>query len=78
MTMLILNEVQSRARAALCNSPFYELRELQVEPHDDALSITGCVSSFYHKQLAQEAVRSICSGVKLVNSIHVTELEEDE
>ena len=55
------NTVQPRAQAALTTSPFYELRGLQVEQRDDALLISGCVSSFYHKQLAQEVVRSVCS-----------------
>lgn len=78
MTMTVMSEVQPRAQAALCNSPFYELRELQVEPREDALMISGCVSSFYHKQLAQEAVRSVGTGIKVVNSIHVKVDEEAE
>ena len=73
MAATILDEVQPRARAALCNSPFYELRELQVEHRGDALLLSGCVSSFYHKQLAQEVVRSVCAGIKVINSIHVAE-----
>ena len=77
MTMTIIDELQPRAQAALSNSPVYELRELQVQPRDDALMISGCVSSFYHKQLAQEVVRSVCTGVKVVNSIRVR-VEEDE
>ena len=76
MATTVMDEVQPRARAALCNSPFYELRELQVEQRDDALLLSGCVSSFYHKQLAQEVVRSVCTGVKVINSIRV-ELAED-
>jgi hypothetical protein len=77
MTASVVDEIQSRAKAALDNSPFHELRLLRVEPRDDAISITGCVSSFYHKQLAQEAVRSVCMGVPLVNAIHV-KFDEDE
>ena len=68
--------LQSRAQAALANSPVYELRDLQVEQHDGALQISGCVSSFYHKQLAQEVIRSVCKGIEVVNSIGV-ESEED-
>jgi osmotically-inducible protein OsmY len=68
--------VHTRAQAALAKSPFYELRELQVEQRDDALSISGSVSSFYHKQLAQEAVRSVCADIKVINSIRVAS-EED-
>ena len=68
--------VHTRALAALAMSPFYELRELQVEQRDDVLSISGSVSSFYHKQLAQEAVRSVCADIKVINSIRVAS-EED-
>ena len=76
MTETLIDEVQPRAQAALTNSPFYELRELQVNQCDGALQITGCVSSFYHKQLAQEVVRSVCNGIEVTNVIHV-EPEED-
>jgi hypothetical protein len=76
MAATVIEEVQPRAQAALANSPFYELRELQVEQRDDTLLISGCVSSFYHKQLAQEVVRSVCTGIKVVNAIRV-EFEED-
>jgi hypothetical protein len=76
MAVTAVTEVQPRAQAALCNSPFYELRDLQVQPRDDGLQISGCVSSFYHKQLAQEVVRSVGAGIKVVNSIHV-QCDED-
>lgn len=66
-----INEVQPRAQTALCSSSFYELRDLLVQPRDDTLHISGCVSSYYHKQLAQEVVRSVCTGVQVVNAIFV-------
>jgi osmotically-inducible protein OsmY len=71
MTVTVMDDVQPRAQAALTNSPFYELRELQVEQHGGALQLSGCVSSFYHKQLAQEVVRSVCKGIEVMNSIRV-------
>lgn len=71
MAVTVIDDVQPRAQAALANSPFYELRELQVECRDDALLISGCVTSFYHKQLAQEVVRSVCADREVVNSISV-------
>ncbi len=71
MTIAAMNEVQPRAQAALKNSPVYELRDLQVKQHEGSLHISGRVSSFYHKQLAQEAVRSVCKGIDLTNSIRV-------
>lgn len=71
VTMCVAHEVQPRAQLALRSSPFYELRELQVEPVRDSLVITGSVSSFYYKQLAQEVVRSVCREIDVVNSICV-------
>jgi len=35
------------------------------------LLISGNVSSYYHKQLAQELVRSVCKDSDVVNSIEV-------
>ncbi len=66
-------DIQRRAQAALANSPFYELRELQVDPQGGALLISGTVSSFYQKQLAQEVVRSVCREIEVINAIHVDE-----
>jgi hypothetical protein len=71
MAVLSTNDVQPRAQAALAASPFFELRELQVQPQDGALLISGTVSSFYHKQLAQEVVRSVCTDIEVINTIRV-------
>ncbi|MFZ1935610.1 MAG: BON domain-containing protein [Thermoguttaceae bacterium] len=77
MTAIAVEELQPRAQAVLVSSPFYELRELQVEWRDDALRLSGSVSSYYHKQLAQEVVRSVCSDTRVINSIRVEHEEED-
>lgn len=66
-----LNNAQPRAQSALASSPIFDLRDLQVEQCDDALLISGSVSSFYHKQLAQEVVRAVAHGVPVVNTIRV-------
>lgn len=78
MAVISFEDVQPRAQAALANSPFYELRELQVEWRDETLCLSGCVSSFYHKQLAQEVVRSVCKEIEVVNSIEVEQREEED
>lgn len=64
-----------RARSALASSPIWELQNLQVEQHAGALLVSGSVSSFYHKQLAQEVIRSVCLDVPLVNAIRVLAAE---
>ncbi len=62
---------QPLAQDALSASPIYELRDLQVEVIEDGLLISGTVDSFYHKQLAQEAVRAAVGLIPMVNRIEV-------
>ena len=71
MSSASIEDFQPRAQSALADSPIYELRDLQVERQDGVLVISGSVSSFYHKQLAQEVVRSVCDGIDVINSILV-------
>ena len=66
-----VTEVSERAQLALRSSPIYALRELRVERTGEALYISGSVSSFYQKQLAQELVRSVADELTVVNSIDV-------
>ncbi len=60
-----------RAQSALVSSPIQALRDVNVERNGGSLVLSGCVCSFYHKQLAQEIVRGVCHDVELVNSIDV-------
>ena len=62
---------QRRAQTALADSGDQDLRGLRVEVVDDSLIISGSVSSYYHKQLAQEAVRAVAVELAVVNSIQV-------
>jgi hypothetical protein len=78
MAIISPTTVQPRAQAALSNSPFYELHDLLVEDRDGALMISGTVTSFYHKQLAQEVVRSVCKEIEVINSILVVSEEISE
>lgn len=76
MTPVSTTDVQPRAQNALGSSPILELRNLRVERQNGSLFISGSVSSFYHKQLAQEAVRAVCKEcndleVEVVNRIRV-------
>ncbi|MEN6458434.1 MAG: BON domain-containing protein [Thermoguttaceae bacterium] len=72
----VLKDVQPRAQAALASSPFFELRGLRVESSNCAMVISGCVTSYYHKQVAQEVVRSVCKDTEVVNRIQVKGEEE--
>jgi hypothetical protein len=66
-------EVADQAQAALQSSPIFALRELRVERNGELLLISGRVSTFYYKQLAQEVVRSVSEGLQVVNTIDVDE-----
>jgi len=63
--------VELNAQSALASSPIHALRDLQVEQSNGSLFISGRVGSYYHKQLAQEAVRAVSEGYRVVNSINV-------
>jgi len=73
---MIENPLESRARSALANCPIHEIRELRVLDRNGMLVMEGRVSSFYHKQLAQEVVLSVCKGARLANLIQVQELDD--
>lgn len=71
-TQRALNDVRPLAQSALSESPIFDLRNLVVEEGDDALVLRGSVSSFYHKQMAQEVVRAVAGReIDVVNSIAV-------
>jgi osmotically-inducible protein OsmY len=61
----------SQARAVLQKSKIYTLRKLQVEQTDGAIILRGRVESFYHKQLAQELIRTAIDGVEVINALQV-------
>jgi osmotically-inducible protein OsmY len=60
-----------QARSALLKSPIFALQQLDVQQTGERIMISGTVRSFYQKQLAQEMVRSVTPGLRLVNAIEV-------
>lgn len=71
MPVLTAKDVLAKAQQALAESAVYALREVVIHSDGDTLVLVGQVSSFYHKQLAQELVRQHAEGVEVVNTIHV-------
>lgn len=65
-------DVTEAAIAVLAESTVRELRHLRVDHHDDAIALSGRVRSFYHKQLAQEAVRRVAGDMRVVNAVDVS------
>ena len=59
------------AIAVLAKSSIRELRHLRVDGTANQLQLSGEVRSFYHKQLAQETVRTVAAGMQVVNRVHV-------
>jgi hypothetical protein len=57
----------------LTSSPLWQLRRLIVTANDTEVVITGQVSSYYLKQLAQETVRPTLGDRTLLNHVEVCE-----
>ncbi len=56
----------------LIASPLPQLRRLVVTVNDVEVVITGRVSSYYMKQLAQEALRPTLGDRRLLNRVEVS------
>ena len=55
----------------LRQSPILALRQLSLEETETTITIHGNVSSYYLKQMAQETLRPLLAGRKLVNQVRV-------
>jgi osmotically-inducible protein OsmY len=71
MAEALAKDIQSEAQSALSSSPIFDLREIHVEATESGLLLQGRVATFYHKQLAQEAIRAIANGMHVQNDIDV-------
>ena len=65
------DHLASQAKAVLGRSRIFDLRCLDVEQEAGCVVLRGSVDSFYHKQLAQELVKTHIDGVEVLNEIHV-------
>ncbi len=65
-------EIVTAASAVLANSSVPELRKLRVDNDSNELQLYGRVRSFYHKQLAQEAVLPLAGEMQVVNHVDVS------
>lgn len=66
-------KVEKDARRRLTRSSYRSVRDVACEYHEGILVLRGHVSSFFLKQLAQEAVREVAGVDKVVNVIEVRE-----
>ena len=63
---------QPSPESLLAGSPLPEVRRVQVSTTDDHVTLTGTVSTYYLKQVAQETVRSGVRNRRLVNRVVVS------
>jgi hypothetical protein len=69
--MSLLSQPLQGAEQALRQSVHPALRKLGVEESDGAVVITGSVSSYYLKQLAQETIMPVLGARELRNRVLV-------
>lgn len=62
----------SKISSLLRHSPLPDLRRLHVEESEFEVVITGTVSSYYLKQLAQESIRTAIGERRLRNRVVVS------
>ncbi len=66
-----LGSVTESARERLRSSPYLPVRSLACEFDRGVLRLRGRLSSFYQKQLAQQAVMGLSGVVEVVNEVVV-------
>lgn len=64
-------ELREIVEAALARSVHLSGRNLRFEVHEDGLVLRGVVRSYYHKQLAQESLKTISGLPRIRNEIEV-------
>lgn len=69
--MSLASQVVSLATHALKRSSHPALRKLNVEGTTQSLIISGQVTSYYLKQLAQETIMQVRGELELVNRVNV-------
>jgi osmotically-inducible protein OsmY len=70
-TATLLQPTLSPVASMLRHSPLPDLRRLEVEEDEFEVVLTGTVSSYYLKQLAQETVRHVIGCRRLRNRVVV-------
>ena len=63
--------VESAAQKELAATGYYPLKALSCRFRDGTLTLQGQVPSYFHKQMAQEAIRRVGSIRAIVNEIQV-------
>jgi osmotically-inducible protein OsmY len=67
------NEIAERAANRLLRSSYVSLRSVSCVWDRGVLRLQGCLPSFYHKQVAQEAVSRVEGVEQVINEIQVAD-----
>ena len=65
-------DVVKAGQECLRRSPYAAVRNVSCEDRHGVLFLRGQVSSYYHKQVAQEAVARLAGVARIVNALEVT------
>ena len=63
--------IQALAEGRMRQSGYYELRDVSCDFHEGVLTLRGCVTSYYLKQLAQSLVFHLVGVEELNNRLEV-------
>ena len=56
---------------ALAGNPYFAGRKLRIELRENEVVLSGVLGSYFHKQMAQESVRSVHGVHRVHNQIEV-------
>lgn len=64
-------DLNDLVHAVLRQSPYLASRQLRFETHEGRVKLHGVVASYYQKQMAQEALRSVAGVHHIENHLQV-------
>ena len=73
-TELLRENIEELARARLLASSYADVRRVMCESEHGILTLRGIVTSYFHKQLAQEAVRGLIGRPAILNCVEVVDV----
>jgi osmotically-inducible protein OsmY len=65
------NALESRISLTIRKSPYLHAHQLRFEAHEGRVVLRGIVNSYFHKQMAQEAVRRVEGVDQVENQLEV-------
>jgi hypothetical protein len=68
---VLARTVEGAARARLATTGYRALKAVECFFHDGRMTLRGQVPSYYHKQMAQEALRDATHVSQVINHLEV-------